>query len=145
MDGIQAAALSIKLRNLDGANERRREHADLYGRFLGDMDLVQLPEVDDRGEAVYHLYVVRVPQRDVVIATLARRGIGCGIHYPVPVHLQDAYAFLGHEPGSLPVTERYAQEILSLPMFPELADDAINLVAAELRMAVGNAVPALMP
>jgi dTDP-4-amino-4,6-dideoxygalactose transaminase len=85
---------------------------------------------------VFHLYVVREKNRDAVLAGLGERGIGCGIHYPKPIHLQQAYAHLGLGPGATPVAERCAQEILSLPMFPELSANQVETVVRELRQVL---------
>lgn len=133
MDGLQGAALSLKLRTLDQGNAARRAHAKRYSELLADQPGVVTPTVAAHGVPVFHLYVVRVKDRDRILNELGQRGIGCGIHYPIPVHLQDAYAFLGIARGSLPVTERYASEILSLPMFPELTPEQVEAVVKELK------------
>ncbi len=130
LDGIQAAVLRIKLRRLDAWNARRREHAASYARALQG---VRLPVVAPGAEHVWHLYVVRSEERDRLKARLGEKEIETGIHYPLPLHLQPAYAHLGIREGSLPVTERAAREILSLPMFPELDEEAIARVAAAVR------------
>src|SRR5581483_1958756 len=98
----------------------RRSHARLYDQLLAGVGGVSTPRVAEYGVPVFHLYVVRVKNRDAVLQALGERGIACGIHYPKPIHLQEAYASLGLGVGSFPVTERCAGEILSLPMFPEL-------------------------
>lgn len=136
MDGIQAAALRIKLRGLAAGNAARRRHAQRYAELLGDCEAVSIPVTGEDRLPVHHVYAVRVPARDQVRTTLQGRGIGCGTHYPTPVHLQPAYAHLGYRRGALPVTERCADEVLSLPMFPELQPDQIEIVARELRAAV---------
>jgi len=136
MDGIQAAVLSIKLRDLDGNNEKRRTHAASYGRALAGLDGVGLPTVADDRTHVYHVYAVRVREREELMEYLGARDIGCGIHYPVPVHLQEAYGDLGLGRGSFPVSERCADEFLSLPMFPELSTEQIDAVANAVRDGV---------
>ncbi|MBE7537046.1 MAG: DegT/DnrJ/EryC1/StrS family aminotransferase [Opitutaceae bacterium] len=136
MDGLQAAALRIKLRSLDKGNASRRANAALYSRLLADVPGVVTPVVADQGSPVFHLYVIRVKHRDSVLARLGERGIGCGIHYPKPIHLQQAYAHLGLGPGTTPVAERCATEILSLPMFPELTTWQIESVVRELRQVL---------
>jgi dTDP-4-amino-4,6-dideoxygalactose transaminase len=136
MDGIQGAALRIKLRTLAQGNAHRRAHAARYAELLRNTEAVLLPTTAADRVHVFHLYVVRVAERDRVLQELSKRGIGCGIHYPKPVHLQDAYAFLGVGRGSLPVTERMANEILSLPMFPELTPAQIECVARELKAVI---------
>jgi dTDP-4-amino-4,6-dideoxygalactose transaminase len=141
MDGIQAAALSIKLRTLAHGNQARRQHARLYSELLHCTSGVATPQVATYGNPVFHLYVIRVADRDGLLKTLGERGVHCGIHYPRPVHLQEAYAFLGYQPGSLPVTERVAREILSLPMFPELTPEQITVVVRELKALLSTAAP----
>jgi dTDP-4-amino-4,6-dideoxygalactose transaminase len=133
MDGIQGAALSIKLKALDRGNAARRAHAQLYGELLSSVQGVVTPAVSPAGVPVFHLYVVRVRERDRILAELAKRGIACGIHYPKPVHLQKAYAGLGLGAGTLPVTERCATELLSLPMFPGLTPAQVSAVVKELK------------
>jgi dTDP-4-amino-4,6-dideoxygalactose transaminase len=133
MDGIQAAVLSVKLRNLAAGNEARRRNAELYGKLLGESEGLATPLVADYAKHVFHLYVVRLRDRDDVLKALAARGVSCGIHYPKPIHLQDAYAHLRMGPGSLQVTERCAREILSLPMFPELTEAQVETVVRELK------------
>jgi dTDP-4-amino-4,6-dideoxygalactose transaminase len=133
MDGIQAAALRIKLKNLERGNAARRAHAEHYNKLLAGTEGVVAPTVASGRTSVFHLYVVRVAERDRILAALGQRGIACGIHYPKPIHLQEAYAQLGLGPGSFPIAERQSEELLSLPMFPELTPGQIELVAAELK------------
>lgn len=128
LDTLQAAVLRIKLSRLDQWNGRRREHAATYGRLLGDADL-ELPAAREDAEHVWHLYVVQHDRRDALAARLAEAGIATGVHYPVPVHLQPAYAALGLRPGAYPVTEAAAGRILSLPMYPELTLETLEQVA----------------
>jgi dTDP-4-amino-4,6-dideoxygalactose transaminase len=127
--------LRVKLPHLDDWNERRRTHALRYHEALADLPLVR-PATRDGVEHVWHLYVVRVPSRELIRERLSREGIQTGIHYPVPVHLQPAYAGLGYGPGSFPVTEAAADEILSLPMYPELPEHAPRRVAEALAAAL---------
>lgn len=128
LDELQAAILRVKLRHLDEWNEARRERAKLYDRHLAESG-VATPAEMAYGRHVYHLYVIRSPRRDELQAFLASKGIGTLIHYPVPVHLQEAYRDLGIGPESLPVAERYAGEILSLPLYPELSRESVERVA----------------
>jgi dTDP-4-amino-4,6-dideoxygalactose transaminase len=131
LDEIQAAVLRAKLPYLEGWNDQRRANATDYAQLLSDIEEVIAPETADYAEHVYHLYVVRVPRRDQLKAHLQQRGVGVGIHYPVPCHLQPAFQSLGYERGELPVTEQIADEILSLPMYPELtAEQRIEVVDA---------------
>jgi dTDP-4-amino-4,6-dideoxygalactose transaminase len=127
LDELQAAILHCKLDRLDVCNAERRELARHYRQFFTG---VVHPHEAASAEHVYHLYVVRHPDRDALRATLRELGMGTQIHYPVPVHLQPAYADLGYGPGSLPVTERTAATILSLPMYPGLSREAVARVGA---------------
>jgi dTDP-4-amino-4,6-dideoxygalactose transaminase len=139
MDGIQGAVLSVKLRHLAGWNDARRALARIYGDLLRDVPGLPV-EVSGR-KHIYHIYAVRVRNRDRVLERLVRAGVQCGIHYPVPVHLQEAYAFLGRGQGSYPVAERCADELLSLPMYPELSAEQIAFVCRELRKALAELPP----
>jgi len=142
LDNLQAAILRVKLRYLDGWNAARRQLASRYIAGLRDSDLV-LPIVQPEAESVWHLFVVRTTQRAALQARLARSGIASGIHYPVPLHLQPAYAFLGLSKGALPVTERVAAQVLSLPMYAELPVNWADLVIDTCREpATVLAVPA---
>lgn len=128
LDEIQAAILRIKLRHLDRWNEQRRANAaKLSAALTGTSLILPVPGGDDVRE-VFHLYVVRHPKRDALKDFLTERGIGVGIHYPYPIHLQPAYTSLGYTPGSFPVTEQFAHEILSLPMYAELTDAQITRI-----------------
>lgn len=140
MDGIQAAVLRIKLKTLARGNAARRAHAQHYDRLLARLDGVITPVVAPGRTSVFHLYVVRVAERDRILATLGQRGIACGIHYPKPIHLQVAYAHLGLRAGSFPIAERQAVELLSLPMFPELTSEQVETVATEFKSVLPSAV-----
>jgi dTDP-4-amino-4,6-dideoxygalactose transaminase len=137
LDELQAAVLSVKLRHLDAGNERRRELAGLYGELLGGIPGLTVPDEQPWGRHVYHLYVIRAPRRDALHAHLRARGVGAQIHYPEPVHRQQAYADLGYGAGSLPETERACTEILSLPLYPELAEEDVRYVAQAVRSFYG--------
>jgi len=130
MDGLQAAVLKVKLKYLDRANDGRRRAAARYRQLL---DGIALPLEAGYARHIYHVYALRVEQRDELLKQLGERGIGCGIHYPVPVHLQNAYANLGYKRGDFPVAEACADSFLSLPMYPELTDQQLDTVAAELK------------
>src|SRR5688572_2143934 len=132
MDGFQGAALQIKLKHLAKGNEARRQHARQYDRALGGAEGVTIPQVAPNRVHVYHIYAIRVQRRDWLLQTLSARGVACGIHYPVPVHLQEAYSSLGCKRGSFPVAERCADEFLSLPMFPELTAEQIDYVCGQV-------------
>jgi dTDP-4-amino-4,6-dideoxygalactose transaminase len=132
LDELQAAVLRVKLARLADWTERRRSLAALYGRELAGLPL-RLPVEKPYASAVHHLYVVRHPRRDALAAFLKERGVATLIHYPIPLHLQPAFASLGAGEGSLPVAETAAREILSLPLYPELTDDQAQRVAAAVR------------
>ncbi len=136
MDGMQGAILSIKLKHLERGNECRRTNAALYQKLLAGEKNIIVPQEAPGGKHVYHLFAIRTPKRDAVIDALAKLSIHCGIHYPIPVHLQEAYQGLGLGRGSFPVAERCADEFISLPMFPELTADQIETVVRELKIAV---------
>jgi dTDP-4-amino-4,6-dideoxygalactose transaminase len=130
LDAVQAVYLRAKLARLEKWNELRRRAADRYEELLGPIPGVRTPQVAMGNEDVWHLYVVRVDERDRVLADLARAGIGAGIHYPTAVHLTGAYHHLGLGVGSFPVAERAAAQILSLPMYPHVTP-AMQAVVAE--------------
>lgn len=120
MDGIQGAVLRIKLKHLARGNEMRRNHAVEYNRAFSQLGGIVTPEEAADRKHVYHVYALRVQDRDSMMKVLAERGVGCGIHYPIPIHLQDAYQDLGGGVGDFPIAERCAGEFISLPMYPEL-------------------------
>jgi dTDP-4-amino-4,6-dideoxygalactose transaminase len=125
LDEMQAAILRVKLAHLDEHNALRRRLAGEYSRRLAG---VAVPSCRDGAGPVFHLYVVRHPRRDDLMSALREEGIGTLIHYPIPVHLQEAYRDLGYAPGALPVTERAAEEILSLPLYAGLTPEALEMV-----------------
>ncbi len=132
LDTLQAAVLRTKLGYLNEWNESRRKNAFKYNELLQD-SRAKLPVDADFAGSVYHLYVIRVQNRDEMLSYLHGKGVSAGIHYPIPIHLQTAYNDLGYQKGDFPVTEQFADEILSLPMFPELSEDQINYVAKTLK------------
>src|SRR5215472_11643742 len=136
LDTLQAVVLSAKLRRLAGWNAARRAAADRYHDLLSGVDEVVRPRTLAGNEHVWHLYVVRVPDRDRVLKELQAAGIQAGIHYPVPVHLTSAFAGLGYAEGTFSVTERVAREILSLPLFPEITPSQQERVVSVLKAAV---------
>src|SRR6266403_274740 len=130
LDSIQAGWLSVKLRHLAKWNEARRTLAHRYHELLSEMqDAVVVPQEAAWMNSVYHLYVLRVQDREALQADLAEAGIGTGIHYPIPLHLQKAYEHLGYKRGAFPITERVAAEIVSLPMFPQMTSEQQDEVA----------------
>ncbi len=132
LDTVQAAVLGVKLKYLDQWNQARRSHAALYDQLLVNSG-VATPKVASYAEHVYHLYIVRAPERERLQAFLKEKGVFTGIHYPIPIHLQKAFPELGYHAGSFPVTEKAASEIVSLPMFAELADEQIHATAAAIK------------
>lgn len=133
LDAIQAGLLDVKLTHLARWNAERRERAAEYDRLLSTVIPVVIPPYEPSwSKAVYHLYVIRAEDRSAMMNHLKNAGIGTGIHYPVPLHLQNAYGFLRYQPGDFPVAERVAEEIVSLPMYPQLAADEQARVVEEI-------------
>jgi dTDP-4-amino-4,6-dideoxygalactose transaminase len=141
MDTIQAAVLEVKLKRVDAGNARRREIAALYDRLFRDAGLagvsvaegVVLPWTDPRAEPVFHQYVIRAARRDALRAFLAEERVGSEIYYPLPLHLQDSLCFLGYQRGDFPESERAAEEVLALPIYPELREDEVETVVDAVR------------
>jgi len=133
LDEIQAAILGVRLKGLEEWNGLRRRNAAIYDDLLQDVHEVVRPLEAEWAKHVYHLYVIRTPRRDVLQEWLTSEGIGTGLHYPVPLHLQEAYQYLGYREGDFPVAEECAKQILSLPMFPELTREEIAEVALEVK------------
>jgi dTDP-4-amino-4,6-dideoxygalactose transaminase len=136
MDGLQGAVLRVKLPYMEAWTEARRAHAAQYDALLADTG-VQTPAVLPSRRHVYHIYAVRTPHRDGVQQALQDHGIQTGIHYPIPVHLQPAYADLGHRAGAFPHSEAAAREVLSLPMFPELTPELQERVVSVMQKYSG--------
>jgi dTDP-4-amino-4,6-dideoxygalactose transaminase len=136
MDTLQAVVLRAKLARLDEWNALRQAAAARYDALLADLEPVITPTTLEGNSHVWHLYVVRVPERDEVLEHLQANGIGAAIHYPVPVHLHPAFSYLGQGPGSHPVAERLAGEILTLPLYPGITEAQQERVADTLRAAV---------
>ena len=134
LDGLQAAILRVKLRHLDEWNNKRRAHADFYLESLSQSEF-RPQAVDRNAEPVWHLFVVRVPEREALQKRLKDEGISTGIHYPVPLHVQPAYQNRQIALGSLPVTETTAQHVVSLPMYPELSEGHLELIVNAMTMA----------
>ena len=135
LDNLQAAVLKVKLPYLEQWNAARRSRAALYNKLLSGVPNIVTPYAPLDVEPVYHLYVIRVTdgRRDALQTYLNTAGIATGLHYPIPVHLQQAYADLGHKPGDFPVSEQLAAQGLSLPMFPELEDDQVGYVSDKIK------------
>jgi len=133
LDNLQAAILRVKLKYLNKWNDRRRNNAKKYNELLSNTNGVITPYEADYAKHVYHLYVIRAKGRDKLREELKSNSVATGIHYPIPLHLQAAYNYLGYKKGDFPITEKVSQEILSLPMFAELNDDQINKVAKPIK------------
>jgi dTDP-4-amino-4,6-dideoxygalactose transaminase len=133
---IQAAVLDVKLKHLDAWHEARRRNAALYDSLLRGSKVVT-PHIEDGNWSVYNQYVVRVPDRDRVKQRLGDRGIGAGVYYPLGLHMQQCFQYLGVREGDLPETERACREVLALPIYPELPEEHVRYVAKELLAAVG--------
>lgn len=138
LDEIQSAVLRVKLRHLDNWNQRRRSHAVAYDQLLAPLPGVVTPKLGGWGEHVFHQYTIRVPRRDRVQKALADQGVTTATYYPIPLHLQPAYAPLQYKPGSLPESERASAEVLSLPMYPELSPEQIAHVTGSLAQALAG-------
>jgi dTDP-4-amino-4,6-dideoxygalactose transaminase len=138
MDGFQGAVLSVKLKYLPQWNEARRKNAAIYNDLLAGFAGIITPVEMSYAKHVYHVYALRVKNRDALINALAEKGIGTNVHYPVPVHLQNAYEFLGLKQGSYPVAEKCASEFISLPMFAELSSEQISYTADAVKAFLGK-------
>jgi len=138
MSHIIAASLETKLTHIATWTARRRSNAALYARYLGDIEEIVLPVESSYAAHVWHLYVIRTPHREALMAHLQKRGIATGLHYPIPLHRQKVFAALGYGVGDFPVAEIQADEILSLPMYPELSEEQIAYVATEIKAFFGG-------
>jgi dTDP-4-amino-4,6-dideoxygalactose transaminase len=129
LDALQAAVLNIKLKRLDEWNARRAEIAARYNERFNGNDKIATPPVSEGNSHIYHQYTMRIPNRDAVAAQLAEQGIGCGVYYPVPLHLQECFEDLGGKKGDLPVSEKLCETALSLPVFDQMTDEQVDQVA----------------
>lgn len=138
MDGFQGAVLSVKLRHLPEWNEARRAIARRYNEALAGLDRLTTPHESGDSKHVYHIYAVLAEAREEILTALAGDGISCGMHYPIPVHLQEAYRFMGLEKGSFPVAELCAEKQISLPMFAEMIAEQVEYVAERIKSATAS-------
>lgn len=138
LDSLQAAVLHAKLPHLAAWSARRRENAAYYDAALADVPEIVTPYVDPLNESIYNQYTIRVPRRDELQAHLKARGIGSAIYYPLPLHLQPCFAYLGYREGSCPEAERASREVISLPIYPELSRSQLDEVAAAVRSFFGR-------
>jgi len=132
LDALQAAVLLVKLPHLDQWNEKRRQNASYYDRKLRHLEGVGIPYVAPENVSVYHVYTIRVPGRDRVVEHLTKKGIGCAVHYPVPLPMQPSFRYLGYRDGDVPQSEQASQEVLSIPMYPELTEAQMDAVVNSL-------------
>lgn len=137
LDAFQAVVLRAKLRRLEAHNWQRRLAASRYAALLDDLPDVVLPKTAPGNQHVWHLYVIRVPRRDEVLRQLHSDGIQAAVHYPVPIHLQPAFRYLGYAPGDFPVAEAAAKQLLSLPLYPQITEEQQVRVVRAIRQAVG--------
>jgi dTDP-4-amino-4,6-dideoxygalactose transaminase len=134
---LQAAVLSVKLKYLNQWHDGRRRNAAIYNRMLAGSKALT-PRIEEGNWSIYNQYVIRVPNRDEVKKKLAERGIGSAVYYPLPLHLQECFKYVGAREGDLPETERACREVLALPIYPELPEEQVRYVAEELRKIVGE-------
>ncbi len=132
LDALQANILNVKLKHLKKWTSARRKNAKLYNRYLSEINRIETPYADKNGKHVYHLYVIRTKQRDKLLEFLHKNGIMAGVHYPIPLHLQKVYKYLGYKKGDFPVAEKHADTIMSLPISPELNQNDIKFVAGSI-------------
>jgi len=133
MDGIQGAVLGVKLKYLEKWTTRRRQIAGFYKKMLEGIGDIILPFESPKARHVYHLFVIRTKKRSGLQKFLAEKEIGTALHYPIPLHFQEAYKHLGYRPGDFPVSESAAEECISLPLYPEMTDDQAEYVAASVK------------
>ncbi|WP_263408471.1 DegT/DnrJ/EryC1/StrS family aminotransferase [Terriglobus tenax] len=138
LDEIQAAILRVKLPHLDRWNQQRRECAALYREALQEIDEIVLPVTAEGRSHVFHQFTIRVPNRDAVQAALKDMGVETAVHYPVPLHLQPMYQYLGYEKGSLPEAEKAVAEVVSLPIYPDLLPEEIAYVGEALKQVMAK-------
>jgi len=138
LDTVQARILAIKLKRLDAWNKKRQKIAGIYDRILSERKKIRLTKIAPGRDSVYHLYVVRVRDRDRVMKILEKSGIPSMVHYPTPIHLQPAFKYLGYKAGDFPVAEQSAQTMISLPMHPRLETGQAEFIARQVLAAVGE-------
>jgi dTDP-4-amino-4,6-dideoxygalactose transaminase len=138
LDTVQAAVLLAKLPHLEGWSRKRREHALFYDAALADLDGVRTPVVRPGNESIFNQYTIRADRRDDLQAHLKKKGIGTKVYYPLPLHLQPCFAYLGYKRGAFPESERAAAEVVSLPIYPELTNAQLDETAAAIRSFYGS-------
>ena len=133
MDGIQGAVLGVKLKYLEQWTTRRREIATMYSRQLNGVGDLVLPYVLPKAQHVYHLYAIRTKKRTELQRFLTSKEIATALHYPIPIHFQQAYHHLGYQPGDFPASESAAEECISLPLYPEMTNEQVDYVVANVK------------
>ena len=133
---VQAAVLEVKLKYLNGWHESRRRNAAIYDKAFAGTNVIP-PKIEPGNHSIYNQYVVRVPDRDAVKQQLSQRGVSTAVYYPIPLHLQQCFAYLGHKEGDFPASEQACREVLALPVYPELTDEQVKYVARTLLEVVG--------
>jgi dTDP-4-amino-4,6-dideoxygalactose transaminase len=138
LDALQAAVLKAKLPHLQKWSAKRRENAAYYDAAFAGLGDVVTPFIDPANESIFNQYTIRVPKRDELKAHLSAKGIGCAVYYPLPLHLQQCFAYLGYKQGACPEAEKAANEVISLPVFPELSRAQLDEVVAGVRGFYGR-------
>jgi dTDP-4-amino-4,6-dideoxygalactose transaminase len=133
LDTLQAAVLQVKLSHIDQAIAQRAEHAAQYRDLLKDLPEIRLPVIQDGNKAVNYVFCIQAERRDALEAELKEKGIGTSVYYPIPLHLQKCFAYLGYKASDFPVAERLCKSVLALPMFPELTEDEVNFVCESIK------------
>jgi dTDP-4-amino-4,6-dideoxygalactose transaminase len=133
LDTLQAAIVLVKLPHLDHWTEKRRAHARFYQEHLQDIPQIQVPQDKPFERPVYHTLVIQADNRDELRASMAQQGIGTAIHYPIPIHLQNAARTLSYAAGDFPVAERQSHRVLSLPVYPELGEEELHYIVSAIR------------
>jgi len=137
MDSLQAVILNVKLQYIDDWNSARHKNALLYNLLLSNLEAIETPQIRDNSSHIFHLYVIRTKQREELADYLSSKDIGTGMHYPTALPFLPAYSYLGHQPSDFPVAHKYQDEILSLPMYPELTSEQIEYVASAIKEFFG--------
>jgi dTDP-4-amino-4,6-dideoxygalactose transaminase len=134
LDTLQAAVLQLKLAHIDNAIEKRARHAAQYRELLKDIPGIKLPVIKEGNREVNYVFCIRAEKRDELEAFLKEKGIGSSVYYPIPLHLQKCFEYLGHKAGDFPVAEKLCKNVLALPMFPELTEGEVNYVCENIKV-----------
>jgi len=136
LDEIQAAILRVKLKHLKKWNKARQKNAKIYNKFFKDTNNIIIPQITKNNKSVYYFYVIQIKNRKKIQTKLKNKGISTGIHYPIPLHLQPAYKYLGYKKGDFPNAKKVSKEILSLPIYPELTEKQIKFIVNEIKKII---------